>query len=178
MVAAAAIPDFHPRRGKARLRAGIPASLLTLDGRQTVSLLDLSESGARLKVKDHTEIRNGILKWLDFEVFGSVVWRKGEIVGVQFDKPIESDWVLDTRECLTSLPCEKDDLRRFARDWVRGKGHHRKWGRALATAGPPAPSAEAEPRRWAAIDWLRAGRLFLLGGALLGALAGYCSTYL
>ena len=44
--------DFKPRRGKARLRTGIPAALVTMDGRQELSLVDLSESGARLALRE------------------------------------------------------------------------------------------------------------------------------
>lgn len=63
--------DFKPRRGKPRLRAGVPAVLITMNGRQVVSLLDLSESGAGLVVKDGWRLNGGVLKWMDYEESGS-----------------------------------------------------------------------------------------------------------
>lgn len=62
MASAARDLDFKHRQGKARLRAGVPAVLTTMNGRQVVSLLDLSESGAGLVVEDGWRLNGGVLK--------------------------------------------------------------------------------------------------------------------
>ena len=186
MAATAANLDFHPRRGKARLRLGIPAAFITVNGRQEISLLDLSQSGARLRVDDSEPVGRGILKWMDFEAFGSVVRRNGKDIGLQFEEPIESDWVLDTKEWLPEVPRAKDELRQFARDWVRGRAPRKERTQTFGTRGQasarhpviiaPGPDLVLMARP-TAIDWCRAGAPFIFGGVLLGAIAGFCSSY-
>src|SRR5690606_26201902 len=110
---------FPLRRGKARLRLGIPAQLLSLHGRSRVTLLDLSESGARIRY-DGQPVIDVVLEWLGYEAFGRVVRHSGRELGVRFDEPISQAWVLDTRELLPALAQGEDQLTRFAREWVRG----------------------------------------------------------
>lgn len=111
--------DLKPRRAKARLRLGIPAELITIHGRCQVTLLDLSETGARIQY-DGERISDGVLKWLGYEAFGSVVRRDGHEIGLHFDTPIDHDWLLDTREWLSVIAQGEDELRRFAKEWATG----------------------------------------------------------
>jgi hypothetical protein len=176
MATLAADFDFHPRRRKARLRVGIPATLVTLDGRQDISLVDLSETGARVKVENAETIGNGVLHWLGFEAFGSIVWRRGQTVGIHFDSPIDSDWVLTTREWLPKLPSSKEELKRFARDWVNGAPPRRQPARIPGMPMTRYYSGKVQRQRWNANEWLRAGHPFIAGGIVLGLIAGYCSV--
>ena len=175
MATLAANFDFRPRRRKARLRVGIPASLVTLDGRQDISLVDLSETGARLKVDDPDKIGSGVLNWLGFEAFGSVVWRRGHTVGVHFDSPIDHDWVLSTREWLPRLPTSKEELKRFARDWVNGVPPRRDRARIAGIPSAKYYAGKVEKKRVAPREWLRLAQPFVFGGVTLGLIVGYFS---
>jgi len=186
MVSAVATLDFEPRRGKARLRAEIAAELVTVGGRQKISLIDLSETGARLRMVDSEPLGRGILKWMDFEAFGSVVRRYGEDIGLQFEHPIELAWVLDTREWLSIRPRAKDELRHFAKEWVRGRAAPGERGPIFGTRGQAsasdldeiAPSIEpVRLRRRTAMDWCRAALPFAIGGVVLGIIGGFWSVY-
>lgn len=183
MTAAAACVDFAPRRGNSRLRVGIPAAFETVNGQQTITLVDLSQSGARLQIHDSEPVGRGVLKWVGFEAFGTVVRREGNEIGLQFETPLEPAWVLYTKEWLSARPSAKDELRHFAQDWVSGGAAP---GPTFGTQAPRAPArpdmvARApgkERTRHRMGEWYRAGRPFVLGGALLGAIAGYCSNFL
>jgi len=172
---------FPLRRGKARLRLGIPAQLLSLHGRRRVTLLDLSESGARLRY-DGEPVSDVILEWLGYEAFGKVVRRAGDELGVRFDEPIGSAWVLETRERLPAIAQGEDQVTRFAREWARGRdldanaapADHRWSVLGYPTAarkrglGQPAPGLRS---------WLGTAKPFLLGGAIIGLLVGYGSSF-
>jgi len=167
--------DFKPRRGKARLRTGIPAALVTIDGRQEISLVDLSESGAGLIVRDGWRINGGVLKWMDYEVYGTVVRRGDRDIGLRFEEPIDHDWVLDTRQWLPALADGKAELRRFARDWVGG-APQKEPARISAMA---APRYSTDSRgRFGLGEWLVSGTPIAIGGAVLGVIAGYWSVFL
>jgi hypothetical protein len=175
MATLAADFDFRPRRRKARLRVGIPAAIVTLDGRQEISLVDLSETGARLKVEDPAKIGSGVLNWLGFEAFGSIVWRRGHTVGIHFDNPIAHEWVLTTREWLPKLPTSKEELRRFARDWVNGAPPRRDSARIAGIPSAKYYAGRIEKKRLPAREWLRLAHPFIVGGVTLGLIAGYFS---
>ena len=185
MVAAAVNLDFEPRRGKARLRAGIAAELVSVNGRQKVSLVDLSQTGARLRVHDSEPLGRGVLKWMDFEAFGSVVRREGKDIGLQFEYPIDLAWVLDTKEWLSVRPRGKDEVREFARDWVHGHAAATARRTIFGTRGRASailseivvPSQGPRQPNRTAIEWCRAGMPFAFGGVLLGMIAGFWSIY-
>lgn len=113
--------DHQPRRAFARLRLGIPARLLSLDGQQWVTLVDLSQSGARVVLESTSRISGGLLRWLGFEAFGDPAWQAGEELALHFDEPIAPGWLFETRQ---RAPVELDrDLhaRDAARDFVSGR---------------------------------------------------------
>ncbi len=185
MASAASSLDFKPRRGKARLRVGIPADLLTVHGRSPVTLLDLSETGARLRYEGDG-ISDGVLEWLGYEAFGAVVRHADSEVGLRFDEPIAQDCVLDTRERLPTMQQGEDEVVRFAREWVGGRDGQRVSAhisglraevlrqRAFASEIRAGHRARAAGIR----GWLRAARPFLFGGVVVGMLAGYWSNFL
>jgi hypothetical protein len=176
MASAAIDLDHKPRRGKARLRTGIPAALVTMDGRQDITLVDLSETGAGILVADPGHIAGGVLQWMGYEVYGAVVRRVGEDVGLQFDAPIDPAWVLETRAWLPELTDEKGRLRRFAKEWVGGtpvKAEPIRISRMQA----PRYGSESPPDS-VAKAWLRAGLPFVLAGLLIGVMAGLVSVAL
>jgi len=110
-----------PRRAYARLRLGVPARLLTLDGQQWVTLVDLSQSGARVVLDASGRISGGLLRWLGFEAFGDPAWQVGDELALHFDEPIEPAWLFETRR---RAPVELDyelNARRAADDFVSGR---------------------------------------------------------
>lgn len=112
-----------PRRAFPRLRLGIPARLLSLDGQQRVTLVDLSQSGARVVLDSTSRISGGLLRWLGFEAFGDPAWQVGDELALHFDEPIKPTWLFETRKL---APVELDHERHArdaARDFVSGRGH-------------------------------------------------------
>jgi hypothetical protein len=172
MASAATDLDFKPRRGKARLRAGVPAVLATMSGRQVVSLVDLSESGAGLVVKDGWRINGGVLKWMDYEVYGRVVRRSGDNIGLLFEEPIDAAWVLETRAWLPQLRRARDPFRRSATDGVSSGAPPHEIARVPGMT--PSKYGASDPQTSAAS--LRGAAPFILGVLMLGAIAGYGSS--
>ena len=171
MASAARDLDFKPRRGKARLRAGIPAVLITMNGRQVVSLLDLSESGAGLVVKDGWRLNGGVLKWMDYEVYGKVVRRSGESIGLLFDEPIDAAWVLETRAWLPQLRRARDPFRRFAEKMADGASS----SQVARVPGMAASKYGSSGLQESAVS-IRAAAPLLVGALIFGAAVGYgCS---
>jgi len=110
-----------PRRAFARLRLGIAARLETLEGRQNVRLIDLSQGGARVILSKPGEIRQGVLTWLHFEAFGTVTWREDDHIGLQFDEPLPLAVLVETRQRAPSVVKEEAmKVHTAARDWVAG----------------------------------------------------------
>jgi hypothetical protein len=172
---------FPLRRGKARLRLGIPAQLLSLHGRSRVTLLDLSETGARLRY-DGEPVGDVVIEWLGYEAFGKVVRRSGRELGVRFDEPIAERWVLDTRERLPAIARGEDHLTRFAREWARGldlQGDSGPGDHRLTVLGYSPTARRRGLRRppSAVRTWLGAARPFLVGGVAIGLVAGYLSVF-
>lgn len=185
-MAAAVVPLHVPRRGKARLRLGIPAVLLTTDGRGPISLLDLSESGARILLASDTKVSCGFLRWMHYEAFCTVVWQDGAQAGIQFEHPIDRDWVLETRDWLPEL-AEANELRSYAEEWV-GTNPATDPPRRIQRKGPQAALFSQEltargrrysgTRRAAALAWLRSGLPWFTAGAIAGLAIGYLSLVL
>jgi hypothetical protein len=113
--------EHRPRRAYSRLRLGVAARLLTLDGQQWVTLVDLSQSGARLVLGASGKVSGGLLRWLGFEAFGDPAWQRGDELALHFDEPIEARWIVETRH---RAPLELDyelGARRAACEWVTGR---------------------------------------------------------
>lgn len=121
----ATYPASNHRRRDARLRIrrGIPSQILTLDGQGSASLLDLSQSGAHLRVK--APLRNGqdvMLWWLGFEAFGRVVWASENEAGVEFHDLLPTPILLQTRHQVDAgvAPSTEKQAHEQAREWYLG----------------------------------------------------------
>lgn len=116
--------DQAPRRAFSRLRLGIGAQMETLDGRQKVRLMDLSQGGAHIIVSEQGDIRQAVLTWLHFETFGIVVWSDGPHIGLKFDKPLPLGVLVETRQRAPSVVREEAmGAALAAKDWVAGTLH-------------------------------------------------------
>jgi hypothetical protein len=111
------------RDSRLRIRRGVPAQLLTLDGQATASLLDLSASGAHLRA--HKPLRRGqdvMLWWLGFETFGKIVWVNGNEAGLEFYDPLHTSILLQTRQQVDAglAPSTEQLAYAKAREWYLG----------------------------------------------------------
>ena len=102
------------RRRYARLRLGIPARFETLYGRQPVRLVDISHGGAHIVLADPAPVREGVLMWMRFEIFGIAMWQEEESVGLEFDRPLSLQCLRATRDFAPEI------FREAARDFVSG----------------------------------------------------------
>jgi hypothetical protein len=94
-------PQPAVRRREARLRLALPAQIQTTHGRYPAALLDLSQSGARIRLA-HSFGRScdAVLYWLQFEAFGRIVWFSPYHAGLEFDEPILAATLLGTRDVI------------------------------------------------------------------------------
>ena len=110
------------RRKKPRLRLGVKAEIITLDGREEVLLQDLSLTGAKFHRNGNRPFDKGLLRWMRYETYGEVVWQRGSWVGIQFDRPISKEVLLATRAATPRLVQEaRSETERYARDIVLGR---------------------------------------------------------
>jgi hypothetical protein len=107
-----------PRRLHLRLQLGISAQLETLDGRQRVDLIDLSQGGAHLILSQDSGCHEAVLTWLHFETFGTVVWHEGRDICLEFDKPLPLGVLVETR--LRAPTVVRDEEEAAAREWATG----------------------------------------------------------
>ena len=110
------IDGLDPRRSYARLQLGLDAYLDTLDGRWKVRLVDLSQGGAHVILDRADPVREGVLSWMRFDTFAIVAWQDGEDVGLEFDKLIPLNVMVETRHRAPSV------VREAAEAWVAGTG--------------------------------------------------------
>ncbi len=110
------------RRQNPRLMLGIEAEFISLEGREPVTLQDLSATGAKIQVQRGRPTRTGILRWMDVEVLGEIVWRRDDWCGVVFDRPISNACLVRTRTAAPGLLAEAQrNAFSHARDFVNGR---------------------------------------------------------
>ena len=115
----APVCDLPHRRDAARLRLAAPAVFLGHDGRQPVTLLDVSQTGAKLVFEEPPASVAGFISWMDFETFGDLVWREGLYIGIAFDQPLPLKWIIETRHRSVHIAAEEcDSVLQAAREWV------------------------------------------------------------
>ncbi|TRD11483.1 PilZ domain-containing protein [Erythrobacter insulae] len=107
------------RRSAPRVKLAIDSVFMGMDGRQQITLLDLSESGARVAFSEPPKERAGFISWMEFETFGDVVWQEGLYVGLKFDRPISSEWLESTQARVTDADSYRHEmLLKEAMEWV------------------------------------------------------------
>ena len=111
------------RRGRNRLRARLPAKIVTLNGTRNTVLLDLSQTGARIKATaEMARGQQAILTWSGHEAFGRLVWVDRGLCGIAFDETLEPEAIIATRDLdeRSRLPSDLELERDRAREWVVG----------------------------------------------------------
>lgn len=111
------------RDSRLRIRQGVPAQVMTLDGQLGGSLLDLSQSGAHVRMK--APLRCGqdvMLWWLGFEAFGRVVWVSENEAGLEFYDQVPTPVLLQTRHQVDSGKARSTSEVAYdaARAWYQG----------------------------------------------------------
>ena len=111
------------RRAHPRLCLGIAAELIGLSGTQRVILQDLSATGAKVQLQSPKAISKGVLRWLNFEVFGDIAWQQDDWCGLNFDRPLSNGCLFDTRAAAPGLlAIARRNRFRHAEDFVKGRG--------------------------------------------------------
>lgn len=110
--------DDGPKRVHQRMEVGIAARLQTLDGLQNVRLVDLSQSGAHLILSEPAPLKQAVLSWLDFEVFGDIAWQRGDEAGLRFDGLLPLRILVETRR---GAPLVVQEEALAAKEWVDGE---------------------------------------------------------
>lgn len=77
------------RRSSRRVRAPLPALLITMGDRHPAILYNISETGALLSAKNTPAEKTELFLQVDsLDVYARVVWRRGEECGLEFESPI------------------------------------------------------------------------------------------
>ena len=111
------------RRRDSRLRLSVPGRLITLTGTHKVVLRDISQSGAKLVLPEEVQQgEDGVLEWLEFETFGTIVWKKKDLAGMAFDEAVPTPVLIATRETFDSraFKTHEQEAREQAADWYLG----------------------------------------------------------
>lgn len=83
------------RRAVPREPVLLNAALLTLSASDTVTLLDVSKTGARIRIKEAPFLRQHVwLKINPADIFGIIIWVEGDECGMLFDSPLADDEVV------------------------------------------------------------------------------------
>lgn len=114
------------RRNAPRLRLALPATLLTIFGRQHCILIDISQTGAQVSLGEPLVEESAVELYIGgFELFGFVVRRqigpKGGINGLEFEAPLAEADVLAIRAYSETYEDEtRREFRGMVREWVTG----------------------------------------------------------
>jgi len=116
-------PELRGRRAEPRAYIQLPASVEALDGRNSVSLLDVSRTGARLEAADLPAVgKDVVLRCGAIDTFGTVVWNISGRCGVHFDAPIGRQDLMALRAVAVAAErsgITPDELQATA-DWANG----------------------------------------------------------
>ena len=119
-------PSTRGRRRYGRLRLRLRAKLITIHGTANGMLVDLSLTGARVRLAN-TVPRSGdaMLQWggqggEGHEAFGMIVWVDDCECGVLFDEPLPEAILLGMRDA-AACPNDREQARSAAATFVNGR---------------------------------------------------------
>lgn len=113
------------QRGESRLRTRLRARLISRMSDDRVVLINLSQRGCCVEIREAIIGGDAILKWESYEAYGAVAWQAGPRLGLMFDRPISYDWVLATRlvDAQTAPVSNILEARLQAKAWSEGQRH-------------------------------------------------------
>ncbi|WP_309661312.1 PilZ domain-containing protein [Sphingomonas sp.] len=116
-------PELRGRRSEPRAYILLPAAVEDLGGRNSVRLLDVSRTGARLEAGDLPAVgKDIILKCGAIDTLGTVVWTIHGRCGIHFDEPLRGQDLIALRALAASVEhsgMTPDELQATA-DWAGG----------------------------------------------------------
>ena len=121
------LPYPAGRRRESRLRVGMEALLERVAGNQRCELLDLSQTGARLRLTQTARVGDTvILSCGDIDRFATVVRAGDGECAVRFDDPLSWEMLVSFRAGEEALRLhrqqrESEIIRQYARSWVIGE---------------------------------------------------------
>ena len=111
----------HGRRRYGRLRLRLRAKLITIHGTTNGLLVDLSLTGARVRLANGEPRRgDAMLQWEGHEAFGTIVWVRDGECGVLFDEPLPEATLLGMRDAVACLD-DREQVRSAAATFVNGR---------------------------------------------------------
>ena len=111
------------RRAAPRATVLMSAAMHAVGASQTVSLLDVSKTGAKLRTRVPLKLDQHV--WIKIppnDVFGSVVWAEDDECGVQFDAPLSDEEAanLQARGKVVIMPRLSLEEQLAVEDWKSG----------------------------------------------------------
>jgi|KBSSwiStaDraftv2_1062776.scaffolds.fasta_scaffold557124_2 hypothetical protein len=120
-------PGYSAKRGASRLRLRLPAHAITHQGNARVVLCDISLGGAKVFARADLPVgRDIVLKWDRFDAFGTIVWEREGLRGVQFDEPVPVPVLIATRDLQDAGGLNREQVG----EWVAEKGWN--FGKAVS----------------------------------------------
>jgi PilZ domain-containing protein len=116
-------PERRGRRDSPRAHIVLPATVDALSGRQHISLLDISRTGACLEGKDLPVVgKDVVLKTGEVDTFGSIIWAIDGRCGISFDEPISTKELMALRQAAASSEQSGTtwEERQATADWMSG----------------------------------------------------------
>ena len=111
------------RRQHMRHRLDLSARLIGPAANVRVQIEDVSAGGACIRFMRPLKFETARLCWLNFAVFGTVVWRQDLRCGMMFDQPLGEECLAQTIEFGELITTDRTDkFLRLASAWVHGPG--------------------------------------------------------
>ena len=76
-------------RSAARSYASGDGVFLTPFRAHSIQIVDISSTGARVKVRQRVFGSRGVMRWLGYNYWAAIAWEKEHLLGLKFDRPIE-----------------------------------------------------------------------------------------
>lgn len=116
-------PELRGRREEPRAYLLLAASVEALSGRNTVNLLDVSRTGARLEGIELPAVgKDVVLQCGAIDTFGTVVWNSDGQCGLHFDEPLGGPELIALRHAAAAAErsgMTPEELQARA-DWANG----------------------------------------------------------
>ena len=116
-------PEHRGRRANPRAHIVLPATVDAINGHLRISLLDISQTGARLEGSGLPDVgKDVILKCGEIDAFGTVIWAVAGRCGLLFDEPISATDLVALRRVAVAAEqsgITPEELQATA-DWMNG----------------------------------------------------------
>ena len=111
------------RRSAPRATVLMSAAMHAVGGSQTVSLLDVSKTGAKLRTRVPLKLDQHV--WIKIppnDVFGTVIWAEADECGIHFDAPLTNEEAasLQARGKVVIMPRLSLEEQLGVEDWKSG----------------------------------------------------------